>query len=148
MPKYGDSRHATIGEMMNQIVSFARNYEVHVFLVAHPKKMNKIRTGVYDVPHGYDVGESSFYYNLPDNGLTVYRNFETLQTEVHRWKVRFKYTGQTGASFFTFNLNNSRYESAEKLNDGSDKTKFIREPYKPGAVQGELESNEIGWSGL
>lgn len=148
MPKYGDSRHATIGEMMNQIVSFARNYEVHVFLVAHPKKMNKIRTGVYDVPHGYDVGESSFYYNLPDNGLTVYRNYETLQTEVHRWKVRFKYTGQTGASYFTFNINNSRYESTEKINDGTDKTKFIREPYKPSLVQGELESDEVGWSGL
>lgn len=146
-PKYGDSRHATIGEMMNQLVTFARNYDVHVFLVAHPKKMNKIRTGVYDVPHGYDVGESSFYYNLPDNGFTVYRNLETMQTEVHRWKVRFKYTGQTGTSYFNFNINNSRYESTEKINDGSDKEKFVKQPYKTSFVQRELEADEDGWKG-
>lgn len=147
MPKYGDSRHNTIGEMMNQLVAFARNYEVHVFLVAHPKKMNKVKSGVYDVPHGYDVGESSFYYNLPDNGLTVYRNYETMQTEVHRWKVRFKYTGQTGVSYFTFNLNNSRYESTEKVNDGSDKEKFFKEPYKSDPVQREVDTSKEWWQG-
>jgi hypothetical protein len=61
--------------------------------------------------------------------MTVYRNYETKQTELHKWKVRFKYSGQVGTSYFTFNLNNSRYEVAEKVNDGSDKEKFIGQPY-------------------
>jgi hypothetical protein len=67
--------------------------------------------------------------------MTVYRNLETRQTEVHKWKVRFKYSGQIGTSFFTFNMNNSRYESAEQLNDGTDKTKFIGQPVQKQDVE-------------
>lgn len=128
MSNQTDTRHHQIKIMMSDASRFARNYGVHVFLVAHPKKMTEMKSGVYKVPNGYDVGDSSHFYNLPDNGITVYRNMESLQTEIHRWKVRFKYTGQLGTSFFTFNLNNSRYISAEKINDGTDKTRFIGQP--------------------
>ena len=129
MSNQADTRHHQIKNMMNDVSRFARNYGVHVFLVAHPKKMTELKNGIYKVPNGYDVGDSSHWFNLPDNGLTVYRNLETKQTEIHRWKVRFKYTGQLGTSFFTFNMNNSRYTSTERLNDGSDTTKFIGQPY-------------------
>jgi hypothetical protein len=94
-----------------------------------------LKSGVYKVPSGYDVGDSSHFYNLPDNGISVYRNMETRQTEIHRWKVRFKYTGQVGTSFFTFNINNSRYISAERINDGTDKTKFIGQPITKNDIQ-------------
>jgi twinkle protein len=114
LPLAGESRHNSIQSMMKQFVKFARNYGIHVFLVAHPKKMTKTSSGLYEVPTGYDVGDSSHYYNLPDNGLTVYRNLSTGQTELHRWKVRFKYTGQMGTSLFKFDICNSRYNSTEK----------------------------------
>lgn len=135
MSSQTDTRHHQIKNMMNDISRFARNYSVHVFLVAHPKKMTELKNGIYKVPNGYDVGDSSHWFNLPDNGMTVYRNMETKQTELHRWKVRFKYTGQLGTSFFKFNLNNSRYESAERLNDGSDQNKFIGQPYGKKDIQ-------------
>ena len=128
-------RHHQIKAMMNDVARFARNYGVHVYMVAHPKKVSKLKGDRYEVPHGYDVGDSSHWYNLTDNGMTVYRNYETRQTEVHKWKVRFKYTGQIGTSYFTFNLNNSRYEVAEKINDGSDKEKFIGQPYAKKDIQ-------------
>jgi hypothetical protein len=97
--------------------------------VAHPKKMTELKNGIYKVPNGYDVGDSSHWFNLPDNGMTVYRNLETNQTELHRWKVRFRYSGQLGVDYFTFNVANSRYHSAERLNDGTDKSKFVNQPY-------------------
>lgn len=129
MSNQADTRHHQIKNMMNDVSRFARLYDVHVMLVAHPKKMTEIKSGVYKVPNGYDVGDSSHWYNLPDNGITVYRNFETRQTDVHRWKVRFKYTGQNGYSHFHFNINNSQFTSEQKVNDGSDDTKFIGQPY-------------------
>jgi hypothetical protein len=89
------------------------------------------KTGAYVTRRNGKVsfhGNSSHFYNLPDNGITVYRNLETRQTEVHRWKVRFKYTGQLGVNFYHFNVKNSLYEPTEKLNDGSDKTKFVLQP--------------------
>ena len=135
MSNQTDTRHHQIKVMMTDVSRFARNYGVHVFLVAHPKKMTELKSGVYKVPSGYDVGDSSHFYNLPDNGISVYRNMETRQTEIHRWKVRFKYTGQVGTSFFTFNINNSRYISAERINDGTDKTKFIGQPITKNDIQ-------------
>lgn len=128
IPAAGESRHNAIQSILKEFVRFARHYDIHIFLVAHPKKMQKSTGGMYEVPTGYDVGDSSHYYNLPDNGLTVYRNLQTGQTELHRWKVRFKYTGQLGMDQFKFDLCNSRYSSALKLNDGSDKTKFQGQP--------------------
>lgn len=127
IPSAGESRHNAIQSILKDFVKFARHYGVHVFLVAHPKKMSKVN-GQYEVPTGYDVGDSSHYYNLPDNGITVYRNFNTGQTEIHRWKVRFKYTGQMGTDYFKFDLCNSRYESAPHINHGEDKTKFNGQP--------------------
>jgi twinkle protein len=128
MSGQSDTRHHQIKNMMNDISKFARTNDVHVILVAHPKKMTEIKNGIYKVPNGYDVGDSSHWFNLPDNGLTVYRNLETKQTEVHRWKVRFRHSGQLGASCFNFNIGNSRYFPAEKINDGSDKTHFVGQP--------------------
>lgn len=136
MSNQTDTRHHQIKNMMNDVARFARNYGVHVFLVAHPKKMTELKNGVYKVPNGYDVGDSSHWFNLPDNGMTVYRNMETKQTEVHRWKVRFRYSGQVGTSFFSFNMNNSRYSPAEMINNGTDKTKFIGQPISSKEIQG------------
>lgn len=121
----GDNRHNAIGDMMRDIRTFARNNGVTVFLVAHPKKMSKVN-GAYDVPGGYDVGDSSHYNNAPDYGATVYRRGD--QTEVHWWKVRFRYCGSTGTDHFSFNPANSIYTPAQRTNDGSDKTKFKGQP--------------------
>jgi twinkle protein len=122
------NRHHAIGNMMRDLRSFAREYGVHIWLVAHPKKLSKLGNGKYEVPTGYDVGDSSHYYNAPDNGITVYRNRETKQTEIHFWKIRFRFSGQEGVDHFTYDIINSRYYPTEKLNDGSDKTKFIGQP--------------------
>jgi twinkle protein len=122
------NRHHAIGNMMRDIRAFAREYGVHVWLVAHPKKLSKLGNGKYEVPTGYDVGDSSHYYNAPDVGVTVYRNRETKQTEIHWWKIRFRFSGQEGIDFFTYDLANSRYYPTQKLNDGSDKTKFKGQP--------------------
>jgi twinkle protein len=124
----GDNRHNQIGNMIRDLRSFARELGVHIWLVAHPKKLNKVKQGVYEVPTGYDVGDSSHYYNGPDNGLTVFRNRETNQTELHFWKIRFRFSGQESTDYFTYDIANSRYSPAQKLNDGTDKTKFIRQP--------------------
>jgi twinkle protein len=136
MSSQTDTRHHQIKNMMNDVSRFARNYGVHVFLVAHPKKMTEVKNGIYKVPNGYDVGDSSHWFNLPDNGMTVYRNMETKQTEVYRWKVRFRYSGQVGTGFFNFNINNSRYNAAEMINNGTDKTKFIGQPISSREIQG------------
>lgn len=90
------------------------------------------RTGAYVTRRNGKVsfqGNSSHYYNSPDVGITVHRNRITGQTEIHKWKVRFKYDGQEGVDYFNFNIGNSRYTETEKINDGSDTTKFTGQQY-------------------
>ncbi len=133
-----DNRHNQIGNMMRDLRAFARDLGIHIWLVAHPKKLNKLKQAVYEVPTGYDVGDSSHYYNAPDLGVTVYRNRETGQTEIHFWKVRFRFSGQEETDYFKFDIANSRYSPAQKLNDGTDKEKFIRQPYEKLIQAGNL----------
>lgn len=133
-----DNRHNQIGNMIRDLRSFARELGVHIWLVAHPKKLSKVKQGVYEVPTGYDVGDSSHYYNGPDNGITVYRNRETNQSEIHWWKIRFRFSGQEETDYFRFDIANSRYLPTEKVNDGTDKEKFIRQPYEKLIQAGNL----------
>lgn len=127
----GDSRHNEIGNMMRDLRSWARKRGVHVFLVAHPKKMSKVN-GVYEVPTGYDVGDSSNYYNAPDNGITVYRRGD--QTEIHFWKVRFWWSGSLGTDHFKYRMGTSEFYEANQLNDGSNKTYFKNQPITKGDI--------------
>lgn len=122
------NRHHAIGNMMRDLRNFARENGIHIWLIAHPKKLSKLPNGKYEVPTGYDVGDSSHYYNAPDVGITVYRNRETKQTEIHFWKVRFRFSGSEGIDYFRYDVTNSRYYPTEKLNDGSNKEKFIGQP--------------------
>jgi twinkle protein len=122
------NRHNQIGNMMRDLRVFARKNGVAIFLVAHPKKMIKDKSGEYEVPDGYSVGDSSHYYNSPDVGITVYRRRSTQQTEIHWWKVRFKWIGQLGVDHFKFDIPTNRYMQTERLNNGENKEKFIGQP--------------------
>lgn len=62
------------GWAIKQIKRFARKYQVHVIVVAHPAKMQKNSNGEYPVPTLYDISDSSHWANKPDLGLIVYRN--------------------------------------------------------------------------
>lgn len=124
LPRSGETRHHAIGDMMTKISQAAKRLGLHIFLIAHPKKMDKIN-GRYRVPTGYDVGDSSHYYNKPDNGITVYRNIDANTTDIHIWKVRFRYSGETGSASFLFNRSNGRYA---EVSDGSGGQTFRGQP--------------------
>jgi twinkle protein len=136
MSNKSDARHHQIQSMMAEICAFAKRSGVHVFLVVHPKKMQEIRTGVYRVPNGYDLGDSSHWFNLTDNGFSIYRNPETGQTEGYKWKIRHRYTGTIGTEFYTFTRRSGRLDSAEQTNNGDDRTKFVGQPIDRATVEG------------
>lgn len=121
------NKHEAIGGMMNMISRCAKKNDLNFFLVAHPKKMRKLDNGKYEIPAGYDIGDSSHWYNLPDNGFTVYRDDD--KTIVDRWKVRSRYSGKIGRAYFKYDLPSGSFTTLETENDGSDKTKFIGQPY-------------------
>lgn len=99
-----------ISEQLDKITMFCQKNNVHCFLVAHPTKIQKDKnTGMYEIPNLYSISGSANFYNKTANGITVYRNFDSLQTEVYIQKVKFKHWGQTGCVHLGWDKTNGRY---------------------------------------
>lgn len=108
--KYDANEHKYIGESLDMLGNFCESTNVHCFLAAHPRKMAKDKDGItYLVPTMYDISGSSHFYNKCDNGITVYRDFQTNKTYVHRQKVKFSHWGSVDVSEYDYDLVSGRY---------------------------------------
>jgi twinkle protein len=81
-----------------------------IFLIAHPTKIKKDKdTGLFEVPNLYDISGSANFFNKPDFGLTIYRDFKKFKTYVYVQKVKFRHLGEIGVAEFKYNINNGRF---------------------------------------
>jgi twinkle protein len=102
-----------ISECLSVIKEFAMKYDVHIFLVAHPRKLTKdAKTGKYPIATMYDIAGSAHFFNKTDNGLSVHRDFEANITTVYIQKVRFSWLGKQGFATYTFDTYKRQYIQA------------------------------------
>jgi len=106
-----------IGKSLDKIAAFCEDYNLHCFLVAHPKKMRKNENGTYEVPTLYDIKGASEFYDKADNGICIYRDFEKKQTEVHVQKIKFDHWGTEGMSTYSYDVTSKRYYVGHPNND-------------------------------
>ncbi|HZA27990.1 MAG TPA: DnaB-like helicase C-terminal domain-containing protein, partial [Gammaproteobacteria bacterium] len=88
-----------ISQALSRIRSFARTHDVHVWVVAHPTKLQKDKNGEYPVPTPYDISGSAHWRNKADNCLCVWRDLgdkNNRVVEVHVQKIRFSDIGRAG----------------------------------------------------
>jgi len=123
-PMGGQSETQYINDFLTKLTIFKQKYDLHIFLVAHPRKMQKKDNGLYDVPTLYDIAGSANFYNQVDNGITVYRNFETECTHVYVQKIKFRHIGELGEACFKYNLQNGRYH---ELGEHPDNESYEKE---------------------
>jgi len=91
--KTNQSETEYISQFLDKLTNFAHKYETIIFLVAHPRKMQKNAAGYYEIPNLYDINGSSNFFNKTDFGLTVYRNMQSDLVEVHVQKAKFRHLG-------------------------------------------------------
>lgn len=110
----GQTETEYISDMLSMVKRWARKYQVHVWMVAHPQKLYRREDGTYPVPTPYDISGSSHWRNKADNCITVWRNMDEpeLPVEVHIQKVRFKYIGSIGLAKLTWDRVSGRYHDA------------------------------------
>jgi twinkle protein len=109
-----------INKFLTKLTIFKQKYDIHIFLVAHPRKMQKKDNGLYEIPTLYDVAGSANFYNQVDNGISVYRDFKNQLTSVYVQKVKFRHIGELGEAQFKYNIQNGRYvEVGEHLDNQS-----------------------------
>lgn len=87
-----------ISQALSKFRAFARNTGVHLWIVAHPTKLQKEADGSYPVPTPYDVAGSAHWRNKADNCIAVWRDTKEHNdlVEIHVQKVRKKSVGRPG----------------------------------------------------
>lgn len=98
-----------ISRCLSKLRHFARNYQVHVWLIAHPTKLMKTLDGNYPVPTPYDISGSSHFRNKADCCLCVYRNTDDNITDIHIQKIRFSEVGKTGKVQLKYDVVTNNY---------------------------------------
>lgn len=90
-----------ISEVLSKIRRFARNYGVHIWLIAHPTKLKKDKNGKYPVPTPYDVAgcHSSDTEVLTSNG----------------WKFHQELSLKDKIACFDMDTNTLRYMKPTKI---------------------------------
>ena len=108
----GMSEVEYINEKLGAVRRWARKWSVHVFIVAHPTKMQKKEDGTYPIPTPYDISGGAAWRNKSENCITIWRNISPGITtvEIHVQKVRWRNLGIMGESIsLNFNRWTGRY---------------------------------------
>ncbi|WP_247895943.1 AAA family ATPase [Azospirillum brasilense] len=105
-----------VSHALGMIKRFAARHGVHVWLVAHPAKMQR-EAGKFPVPTLYDISGSANFANKADLGVVVYRVPEAYppRTEIHIRKCRFKSVGRLGMVTLAYDTVTGRYSDISEL---------------------------------
>ena len=93
--------HSYIGKALSQITQFCQQTNTHLFLVAHPRKIES-ENGNYKKPTLYDISGSADFFNKAYNGMIVFRcigqrtKFDSDIVKMYIEKVKRKENGQLG----------------------------------------------------
>lgn len=107
-----------ISKCLTKIRRFSRVHNCHVFLVAHPTKLQKQEKGEnkgeYVVPRPYDIAGSAGWFNKADNCLTVWRASKrgSHDAVIHVQKIKKKYLGQIGSVTLKYDYHTGRYNES------------------------------------
>lgn len=90
LPEPGESMTSYINFALQQIRQWAQQFDTHICLIAHPRKMNT--DGAMRCPTGYDIADSAAFFNKPALGFSVHKETDDDTGEswvkVQTWKVR------------------------------------------------------------
>ncbi len=121
-----ETEHVSI--CLTKIVQFAKKYQLHFFLMAHPTKITKGKDGKYEIPTLYSISGSANFFNKTHNGITVYRDYENNNVTIYVQKVKQSWLGKIGSCRFAYSEIVRQYKP---LNGSDSFHKIEKEKIKP-----------------
>jgi twinkle protein len=84
-------------QLLGEFDAFCKQNKMHNYFVAHPTKLRK-ENGAYPVPTLYDISGSAHWFNMPDFGISVWRDKDDRDAPlcVNVLKVKNNWCGQLG----------------------------------------------------
>lgn len=104
------------GFAIKEFKRFARKYDVHLIVAAHPTKQLKDKEGNYQIPTLYDISDSANWANKADIGMVIWRGKVggDYQTKLRIAKARYAdITGDPGDVELRFNPYTKHYEPTD-----------------------------------
>lgn len=102
-----------ISGSLTQVRRWGRKHDCHVWMVAHPKKLEKRSSGDYPPPTMYDISGSSTWHDKADMGVVVHRDkLKPGPVDVHVVKVRDPDHGRIGTAKLEFDVPANTYREA------------------------------------
>lgn len=100
-----------VSQTLSGVIQFTREIHGHLWLVAHPAKLQRTREGKLPVPTPHDVSGSVHFWNKSDNCVTVWRDQAegNQDVEIHVQKVRRKHIGRVGLATLVYDRVTGRY---------------------------------------
>jgi twinkle protein len=100
-----------VSETLSMVIERVRDYNIHLWLVAHPAKMRKDKDGKYPIPTPHDIADSAHFWNKADNCITVWRDQVegSREVDIHVQKVRWKHIGRIGATRLIYDRLTGQY---------------------------------------
>ena len=88
LPEPGESMTAYINFALQQIRVWAEQFDTHICLIAHPRKM--MTDGKPRSPTGYDIADSAAFFNKPSLGFSVHVDDDDGGdfVKITNWKTR------------------------------------------------------------
>ena len=99
---------------LRKLRMFAREHQVALYVIAHPKVMVKDNNGTYPVPDPYSVSGGAMWRNKADNFLTVWRDMssDSEPVQIHVQKIKFKICGKIGMVPVIYDRVTGRYQDS------------------------------------
>lgn len=86
-----------LSNSLGKIKKFAKLSGVHVWIIAHPRTIQKNSSGEYPPPTMYEISGGAHWRNKADNGLCVYReDYHNRMSKIFVQKIRYRSRGKIG----------------------------------------------------
>lgn len=122
-----------VSQSLTRMRRFARSNDLHLWLVAHPTKLQKDpRTQNYPVPTLYDISGSAHFRNKADMGLSLWRDLtnEKSPVQINVQKVRYRECGRPGMVELYMDVVTGRYqETMPDYYAAARQTEEVDEPW-------------------
>ncbi len=103
-----------VGFAIKEFKRFARKYNIHLIIAAHPAKMARNKDGKWPMPELYDISDSAHWANKPDVGIVVHREkMIGSETTINVLKTRYADIGRPGTIKGNWNIERTRYTITE-----------------------------------
>jgi twinkle protein len=103
-----------VGRAIKSLKRFARKFQVHMIVIAHPTKSTKDGDGKYRIPTLYDISDSANWYNKADLGLIVHRENDD-DTLIKVQKSRYhEVIGRPGEVIMQFSRDARRFIETQR----------------------------------